>query len=239
MTSRRRTLASLLVVGAMMAPWPAAQGQDASGAAAYRAAPPYMEWMGLLASADPRRGEAAMGACASCHGRNGEPLNGSGAPRLSGQCAYYLLKQLHDYATGSRNHPVMTALAKPLQPQQMADIAAAWSGRTAPYVPGQVPADSDAALARGRQLVVAGDPVRQIPACDECHSAARVSAHAAFPYIGGQHQDYTRAALQDWAEGRRANDLGGTMRFVVSRLSAEDWQAVALYLATQSPGGVP
>lgn len=64
---------------------------------------------------------------------NGEPLSGSQVPRLSGQSAYYLLKQLYDYASGARHSPVMTAYTRLMSPQQIADVALAWSQRQAPY----------------------------------------------------------------------------------------------------------
>src|ERR1700676_1802967 len=51
---------------------------------------------------------AGAPACAECHAYNGAS-DGSGAfPRIAGQSAYYLAKQLRDYASGVRANAVMT-----------------------------------------------------------------------------------------------------------------------------------
>lgn len=203
------------------------------------------EWEALLASADPARGEAIMKAglgggnvqaCTSCHGINGEPIAGSNVPRLSGQSSYYLLKQLHDYAEGPRQNAIMTGYARLLSPQQRADVAVAWSRRSAPYEPPR-PAPDAAQVARGRQLVEIGDDGIMLQACSNCHGGLARGEGSVVPYVAGQHQDYGLAALQDWVEGRRRNDDEGVMQAVVAKLKAEDRRAAAAYLATLPPPG--
>lgn len=76
----------------------------------------------------PVRGNAAAGkaksaACAACHGVDGNgniPLY----PRLAGQHEDYLHRALAEYQSGARKNPVMAGMAKPLSPQDLADLAA-------------------------------------------------------------------------------------------------------------------
>lgn len=240
--------------GTLAAPPPGASPPAAAAAGAvqasagvpaqlYPAPAPAPDWQATLATADVGRGRAVMAAglgrgevpaCTSCHGVNGEPVAGSNVPRLSGQSAWYLAKQLSDYADGRRRNPMMTGYARTLTPQQRADVALAWAGRGAPYAPPREPPAAEA-LDRGRTLVAAGDDALALPACSNCHWNGAPGANAPIPYIGGQHPDYTLAALQDWADGRRANDTGGVMRAVVGKLTPDDRRAVAAYLATMPP----
>ena len=70
------------------------------------------------------RGATNVPACASCHGGAGEGNAQAGFPRLSGQPASYLAKQLDAYADGRRPNPVMTPIATALSPAQRGAVAA-------------------------------------------------------------------------------------------------------------------
>ena len=73
------------------------------------------------AEPDLERGRAvAMGAgtttssrsaCHTCHGMHGAGDSSGAFPRLSGQAAWYLYKQLKDYASGERQNDVMSPVA--------------------------------------------------------------------------------------------------------------------------------
>lgn len=69
-------------------------------------------------------GVAAEGipACASCHGP--EALGNDEFPRLAGQHAQYLLKQLHSFKTNLRNVAIMHGVAGGLQFGEMDAVAA-------------------------------------------------------------------------------------------------------------------
>ena len=60
--------------------------------------------------------------CVSCHGMDGRPVT-SLWPSLTGQKTGYLIKQLRDYKSGKRQHPVMEVIAKELSDQQMIDVS--------------------------------------------------------------------------------------------------------------------
>src|SRR6266567_2482056 len=61
-------------------------------------------------------------ACASCHGANGEGI--ADFPRLAGQHAKYVAKQLAYIQTLTRAAPVMHGIVKDLTPDEMQAVAA-------------------------------------------------------------------------------------------------------------------
>jgi cytochrome c553 len=62
----------------------------------------------ILARADVRRGHAKVQeVCVSCHGETGVSISPE-FPHLAGQSGPAIYKQLFDYRTGSRTHPLMT-----------------------------------------------------------------------------------------------------------------------------------
>jgi len=71
-------------------------------------------------------------ACAQCHAFNGVS-DGSGAfPRIAGQSAYYLAKQLRDFTSGIRVNAIMTPVAGALTADDIADVAAYFAEIDAP-----------------------------------------------------------------------------------------------------------
>ena len=78
------------------------------------------------AAADTAAGRAKAQACAVCHGALGISV-APDAPNLAGQPAIYLAAQLRAYRGGSRQHEVMSLMAKPLSDANIADLAAWFS----------------------------------------------------------------------------------------------------------------
>jgi cytochrome c553 len=142
---------------------------------------------------DPKRGAviatqgAAAGApgCARCHAFDGSS-DGTGAfPRVAGQSAYYLAKQLRDFASNVRANAIMTPIAKALTPDDIADLAAYYAGLDPPFLPLRNP---DPALVKaGEQLAKVGSEARGIQACDNCHGPGGVGERPAIPYLAGQY----------------------------------------------------
>jgi cytochrome c553 len=70
--------------------------------------------------------------CEGCHGipgyRTAYPVVFS-VPKLGGQTPGYIVKALQDYRSGARKHPSMDAVAGSLSDQDMADLAAYYSGK--------------------------------------------------------------------------------------------------------------
>jgi cytochrome c553 len=82
--------------------------------------------LGLAANADaagdPQAGKARVGACAGCHGANGEGKDKN--PPLAGKSESEIVQALQDYKSGKRVSPVMKTFATQLCDQDMANVAA-------------------------------------------------------------------------------------------------------------------
>ena len=69
--------------------------------------------------------------CIGCHGLNGEGKEAAygqpAFPRIAGQIQGYLIKSVNDYKSGSRNDPMMGAIAKGLSDDDIANLAAFYS----------------------------------------------------------------------------------------------------------------
>ncbi|MCH9675516.1 MAG: cytochrome c [Gammaproteobacteria bacterium] len=75
---------------------------------------------------DAAAGKAKSAVCMACHGANGisaSPL----WPNLAGQKDAYLVKQMKYFRDGRRADPTMSAMAKPLSDEDIANLAAYYS----------------------------------------------------------------------------------------------------------------
>ncbi len=83
------------------------------------------------AQGDAEAGKQKNAMCAGCHGipgfRTAFPEVYS-VPKIGGQNAAYIVNALKAYKSGDRNHPSMIAIAASLSDQDMADLAAFYSG---------------------------------------------------------------------------------------------------------------
>jgi len=79
---------------------------------------------------DPAAGKEKSKPCAACHGENGVS-QAPDFPKLAGQYYEYLVRALNDYKSGARKNPVMAPQAASLKPEDIADLAAYFSGEQA------------------------------------------------------------------------------------------------------------
>lgn len=180
--------------------------------------------------------------CMSCHGADGGGNAAAGYPRLAGLNKTYLLKQLDNFASGSRENPVMQPNARALTPAERVALAAYYSAMPIPPaaakgMPGKV---SDQGL--GAQLANDGRWSRKIPACVRCHGPHGVGVGTRFPPLAGQPATYLANQLEAWRDGKRHNDPLQLMQHVSSGLSAADIKAVSAWFAAQPAsvkGGTP
>lgn len=169
-------------------------------------------------------------ACFNCHGMNGEGDAAGGFPRLAGLPAFYLAKQLDNYADGSRPNEVMTPIAVQLTEAQRRNIGVYYATLSAALAPVR---DRNAELVQqGATLAALGSPARGVQACANCHGPQGIGMPPDVPYLAGQNAQYMELQLQRWHEGRRTNDILGVMRDVATRLSAEERRAVSQYYAS-------
>ena len=187
---------------------PAAKADPAKGASLY-------------ADGDNARG---LPACVSCHGAAGNSTIAAN-PKLAGQPEAYLYKQLVNFASPSRNNPVMSTYAKMLTDDEKKNISAYLSAQASK--PGA--AKNKDTIELGKKIYRGGIAEKSVPACASCHGPAGSGIPGTYPRLGGQHQDYTVAQLTTFRTDARANSP--EMSTIAKRLSDAEMKAVADYVA--------
>ncbi|MES9936688.1 MAG: c-type cytochrome, partial [Sedimenticola sp.] len=168
--------------------------------------------------------------CMACHGPDGNSPTPSGPaatwPKLAGQHASYLAKQMADFKSGARKDPIMMGMVAALSEQDMADLAAHYNGQK--QSDGTAAADQ---VELGEKLFRAGNKDSGVAACMACHGPAGLGNPAAnFPRVSGQHAAYTEKALKDFRSGARANDAGKMMQGVAAKMTDAEITAVSQYI---------
>lgn len=79
------------------------------------------------AAGDAAAGKSKSTVCAACHGAEGISANDIW-PNLAGQKQGYLIKQMKAFKDGSRKDPMMSPMATPLSDDDIANLAAYFSG---------------------------------------------------------------------------------------------------------------
>ncbi len=151
-------------------------------------------------------GNAAIGAaqyavCASCHGQQGEGLKALNAPKLAGQSAWYLKRQILSYKNGLRGTHEddvygrqMAPMAATLTDEAAIDNVIAHI-RTLPDTPAPTTIDGD--VARGEKLY---------RTCAYCHGAQGQGIQALnAPRAAGMNDWYIARQLQYFKEGIRGS----------------------------------
>ena len=171
-----------------------------------------------------RAEEIVQGKCFLCHGPDGESSSPV-FPRLAGQHAEYLARQLADYQSGRRQSDTM----KPM----VADLSAADFKALGAYFEARKPlahAVADADLAQvGRFVFQRGNPYSGVPACAGCHGPGGAGTDK-LPRLAGQHAEYTERQLRQFDKRERSND-NAVMHSVASKLTELERKAVASYIS--------
>ncbi len=171
--------------------------------------------------------------CLSCHGERRVDLQEGYVPYLYGKPAGYLYNQLINYREARRRHRTMEYMVGHLSDEYLWEIARYFAERDLPYpAPAGEPV-SEAQRARGRQLVREGDPARDIPACQSCHGERLTGVQPNTPSLLGLPRIYLMAQLGAWRVGTRRAAAPDCMHVIAERLSPQDVQAVAAWLAAQ------
>ncbi len=178
------------------------------------------------------QGDAARGiiACASCHGVAGDSTLEAN-PKLAGQSAGYIRKQLIDLRATDNEPPtrvsvIMNPLAAPLTDQDIADIAIYIEQQT---LENPATASNPDLVDLGQKIWRGGIPSKQVPACAACHGAHGGGIPEQYPYLGGQFASYIRDQLIAFRSGERGNNEA--MYDIAVRLSDPEIEAVSDYAA--------
>ena len=178
------------------------------------------------AAGDVAAGQVKAAACAACHGVDGNSLAPT-FPKLAGQSASYIAKQLKDIKNGVRPSPVMLAFANIVgTDEDRANVGAFFASQ--PLKPGT----SDPALAdEGKNIYDSGIADKGVAACVACHGVnGEGNDLAVFPQLQGQHAAYTESQLKAFRDGARANDPSGMMRDIAAKLNDAEIKALASYI---------
>jgi cytochrome c553 len=180
----------------------------------------------ITQAADIEAGKAKTLVCAACHGADGNSVNPIW-PRLAGQHASYIAKQLRDFKTMKRMDPTMQGMAATVQDADIDNIAAYFESQK------KASANFDKSLLEmGQSIYRGGITETSVAACMSCHSpSGSGNGPAGFPSLKGQHPEYIVTQLQKFKDGARANDSGKMMRGVANRMSDKEMKAVAAYIA--------
>jgi cytochrome c553 len=180
----------------------------------------------LAVQGDPARGQAAFGPCVGCHRKDASGRVSGAYPRLSGQHATVVLKQVIDIRAGRRSNPKMEPFIgdHQLTPYELADLAAFLQSLPISDGNGKGPGSG---VARGRQLYERD--------CADCHGVRGEGQAARFtPMVAAQHYRYLLREVQFIRDGDRRN-ANPDMVKVIKPYAAADLEAVADYMAQLPP----
>ena len=173
------------------------------------------------AKGDVAAGQALYAVCSSCHGAQAEGNKDLGAPKLSGQGAWYLTRQLRDFKNGVRGTDEQDTYGK-----QMAPFAATLADDVAvrnvvAYI---------ASLPEVRpEATVHGDPEKGkklYATCTVCHGAKGEGNWGAnAPRLSNMSDWYTVRQVQNFRSGVRGShrqDFHGAQMAAMAKALADD-----------------
>ena len=217
-----KTLSILLIavaLAALLTPVAQAQTPAAAGADAQLST--------LLAKpGDVDRGKAAFVTCEGCHRKNASGRSDGSIPRLTGQHASVIVKQVLDIRAGRRSNPSMQPFV--VDPSftmtQLVDIAAYL--QALPFE-GSIGKGPGTDLARGKQLYERD--------CAACHGASgQGDAVKFYPMVSAQHYRYLVREVIAIRDGSRGNSNAEMVK-VVKPYTPAEIEAVSDYMSQMAP----
>lgn len=136
---------------------------------------------------DRQAGRQLAGQCRTCHGLDGlarTPI----APHIGGEPAEYIVHQLTAFREGTREHEMMSIIARSLTDRQIADLAAWYAGHEI-------------------EVATTADPAAAPAACTACHGADGIAAAPGVPNLAGETNIYIDTQLKAFRNGRRAHEV--------------------------------
>lgn len=172
-------------------------------------------------------GESKAAVCGACHGADGNSMVGAN-PKLAGQNARYLIKQMQDIKGGARTVALMTGILNNSSDQDIQDIAAYFESQEK-----TLQGANPDLIEVGESIYRSGIASLNIAACTACHSpTGQGNSQAGFPALGGQHSEYIAAQLKAFRSGDRSNDgQSSPMRILAERLTDKEIDALASYIS--------
>lgn len=175
-----------------------------------------------IGAGDPVAGKDKSALCQGCHGEGGNSAT-SDFPKLAGQYAAHIQKQMNDFKIGARKDPVMTDMAATVtNNQDLLDISAYFASQK------QMKGASPVVNKAGQYRFLDGN------GCISCHGVngkGLAPNNPTAPVIGGQHKDYLVKQLKDFKSGARTNEPSGMMAMIVGFMSDAEIEEVAGYVS--------
>ena len=175
--------------------------------------------------------QTAETVCAGCHNADGNSLLPAN-PKLAGQHADYLYKQLREFKSWDgkkavRENAIMGAMVAGLDEADMQGLAQHFAASTLQ----PESAKNVATIELGQKIWRGGIPAKGVPACAACHGPAGAGLPAQYPRLSGQFAEYTEAQLKSFRDGVRANDPNRMMRMIALKMTDPEIKAVSDYAA--------
>ena len=179
----------------------------------------------LVQAADDRPTERLVRErCQKCHGLHGESTEPE-FPKLAGQNADYMTRQMANFKTGVRKSTRMKEKVEDLTGGEMRALAEYFSAQS--LVPER---GGRAQLVEvGRRLYFTGHFDRGITACTTCHGPSGRGA-LYLPRVAGQNPQYLATQLRAFRDHSRTSP-NMVMHTVVENISDGEIDAVAEFLS--------
>ena len=176
-----------------------------------------------IADGDPQVGKSMYPVCAACHGPTGQGNQAMNGPKLAGQEAWYVKRQMQLFQTGARGTAPgdmsgmqMAAMAKgpQLESEAAIDNLVAYIG-TLPDEPAAATITGDAEAGKALYAV-----------CAACHGDKAQGIEAMQgPRLAGQNDWYLAAQIKKYQDGQRGyhdtDHAGRQMRPMVATLTSD------------------
>ncbi|MBC7658815.1 MAG: c-type cytochrome [Chitinophagaceae bacterium] len=168
----------------------------------------------------------------TCHGLQGEGIEGTTFPKLAHLGAAYVANQLLAFRSKDRPDPAMQVITQGLTDSEITALA--------DYI-SQLPPSSEIPKAQLSEKAIRGEDIAKnglwdkgIPACFACHGPSGFGIGEIFPKITLQDKSYILQQLSDWKKDARKSDRMNLMRTIAGKLSTEEAEAVSAYLSAPS-----
>jgi cytochrome c553 len=181
-------------------------------------------------SGSPIAGKEKSFLCQGCHGTDGNSFEAL-IPKLAGQYGAYIVKEIHNYQSGARSHPIMNAMAGTVENDaDLADIGAYFASQ--PKMKGRGgPADP-----AGEEIFLHGDTSKHRVACVGCHGVRGKGVGpktSMYPVLGGQQKEYLRDQITRFRDGYRTNSPNDIMNNMTKLLTDDEIEGLADYISAQ------
>lgn len=163
--------------------------------------------------------------CIACHAIDGNSVV-SVNPKLAGQHAAYISKQLNNFKSGLRENIVMAGMVANLTEEDMINLGNYFSEQDILLLSAQ----KNGVGSLGENIFRAGIKSKGVAACAGCHGPSGHGIPDKYPRLNAQHSEYTLAQLNAFRLGLRKNDPEAVMRTIAQKLTEQEMQSVADYI---------